>query len=123
MKKIILASISALFLTACSDVQLAKFQSGLNNFQAGVLAVNQAIADVSPALLQNCNNLLAVENALIPFAVGTKWAPDAQAAAAVINTSCQAPPASNIQGVVVLTAQAVTNAQAAYNAARKAQGK
>ncbi len=120
MRKIIGATVMLVIgvvLSACSDTQLASFKQRVGNFEAGVLTVNQAIGNISPALLQNCNNILSVTSLLVPIAAGTKYAADANAAEAVINTYCQAPPVANIQGVVALTAQAYVNARAAYDAA------
>jgi hypothetical protein len=108
----------AAFTAGCSTSQLAQLQSRLNNVQSGVIAVNQAIANVSPELLKNCNNLMAITSALVPFAANTKYSPAASAAVAVITTNCQAPPVQNIAGVVTLTYQAYLNAKSAYDAAR-----
>lgn len=116
--RIALVAIPALMLAGCSTDQLTRFQQGLSNFQSGVVSVNQTIAAISPQLLQNCNTTLSFAQLLEPFAVGSKYNADYQAALSVINTYCQAPPVTNIAGTVALTAQAAANARAAYNAAK-----
>lgn len=118
MKKIILTATIALALAGCSTTQSTKFQSDLANLTANVAAVNQAIAQVSATLAQNCNGIATTAQALVPFAkIGSNAAGDLAAANAVILTWCQSPPI-DIPSAVKVTASAVTSAKAAYAAAK-----
>ncbi len=121
MRKIILAFAAASFalsLGACSTTNSAKFQSALSNLTANVAAVNQAIAQVSASLAQNCNAIATTAQALVPFAKpGSNASGDLAAANAVILTWCQAPP-TDITSAVKVTAAAVNSAKAAYAAAK-----
>ena len=115
-----LVLIPALWLGGCSTTQLAQFQSGLSNFPAGVQSVNQAIAQTSAALGQNCNSLQAAANDLwvLGVSVSSKVGPTLAAANSAIQAWCQAPP-NDIASAIAATAAQITAAKAAYKAAQK----
>lgn len=112
MKKLIVLAF-VLTLAGC-----ANFQANLAKFTSDVVAVNQAIAQVSVSLAQNCNAIQSTAQALVPFAKqGSNAAGDIAAANAVISTWCQSPP-QDIPSAVRVTAAAVNAASAAYKAAK-----
>ena len=87
MRKII-PLLTMLVLAGC-----ANFQQNLAKLTSDVVAVNQAIAQASASLAQNCNIIASVAQTLVPFAkIGSNAAGDLAAANAVIQTWCQQPP-------------------------------
>ena len=119
MKTILAILCAASVLCGCSTSQLASFQSGLNNFTAGVAAVDQTIASVSPTLAARCNEAQSIGNTLAAF-VNTSSSAGAGLAGvnAAIVTWCQSPP-TDIKSAIASVAAQVVAAKAAYQAAKK----
>ena len=113
-----IALLMCLALGACSTSSVSTLQTDLNNFTAGVQAVNSAIAQISPELFQNCQAIESTVSLLGAFSSSSsKWAADVSAGNAAIQTFCQSPPA-DITSAVAQTAAAAANANAAYSQAR-----
>lgn len=115
----ILASVLSLSLLGCSTSQLDGFRSGLTNFTAGVAAVNQTIATVSPSLASHCADAQLVGAQLAAFVSSSS---SAGAGLAAINAAivawCQAPP-SDIKSAIASVATQVAAGRAAYQSAKK----
>lgn len=101
-------------LGGCSSSGLAKFKAGVNNVVEAVNTVNDAIAEVSPALHANCVQAAGVAKALADL---DNWR-GFNAADAAVGEFCQRPPATNIGDAISAVAAAVRAGQAAYRAAR-----
>lgn len=112
-------AVMALAIGSCSSSQLASWQAGLNNFQAGVASVDQTIANVSPVLAKYCGQAQVAGQALVPLVSQSKAASGGLAAInAAITTWCQSPP-TDIASAVNSIAAEVSAAKAAYAAAQK----
>ena len=111
------------FVAGCTDAQLASFQHGLGNFNAGVAAVDASVKATSATLYSNCTNLQAVGQAAVDIAGQcTKASPVLNAVNDVITGYCTAAPASGIAAAVATTAQTVNATKTQLSAAKRACG-
>lgn len=115
----------ALFLAGCTSAQLTKFNSGINNFFAGVttlntnigntiVAVNADIAASAPTVAKACGDLQTVAMLLQPYFTNGKGPQYFGAANGALSAYCTAIP-TDIAGTAAQVIAAKNAAQAGYN--------
>lgn len=113
----IIAIVALTALTSC-----ANFQGNLKTITNDVVAVNDAIRQVSASLAQNCDTLhsagLAFADLSGVLTTNTKAKGTLSAINAVLDTWCTAPP-QDIASAVRVTAAEIAAAKAAYQSAQK----
>lgn len=114
--KSIIAIVALTALTGC-----ANFQGNLKTITNDVVAVNDAIRQVSASLAANCDTLhsagLAFADLGGVLTTNTKAQGTLSAINAVLATWCSAPP-QDIAGAIRVTAAEINAAKAAYKSAQ-----
>ena len=121
MKKVLLLLALALAITACTDAQTNKFIAGITNFQRGVAAVDDAIAQVSATLYKNCKAAQSVGQAASDITGScAKASPVVDSVNTVINNYCQRDQVTDIASAIAVTATSVSAVKSQLSAAKKA---
>ena len=113
-----------LALGACSTAQTDSFLGGLANFNRGLAAVDQTLANVNATLYAQCNSLVTVSSAINDLSGQcSKAAPYTSTANAVIQNYCQSSQLAANGGIaasIQVTATSVSAAKSTLAANKKA---
>lgn len=116
----------ALVVAACSDTQLAKFNSGVANFVSAVHTVDAALKDVNATLYANCETYVSVAKSINDVAGQcSKASTYTSVANTVIDSYCQTSALADNGGIaasISVTATSISAAKSTLSANKKACG-
>lgn len=117
----VIIACAMLAVAACSTEQTNKVVDGLANFNRGVAAVDETIANVSTTLYKYCKSIQAVAQAADDI-TGTcnKASPVVDAGNAAIKSLCQTNQIADISSSVVAAASTVSAVKSQLSAAKTA---
>lgn len=112
--------LAALALGACSDTQLASFNSGVANFVSAIHTVDAALKDVNSTLYSNCNAYVSVAQSINDVAGScSKASPYTSVANAVIDKYCKSSELATNGGIgtsINYVASSISAAKSTLNA-------